>query len=182
MLGTNQPVLRYSATFYPAVTNVAAAAPLAHLPQINVTNLSTILWWNQTVLSQSNHILILGYFPGGSYVFYEGAMLTNPPVKMGPVAHAAPSGWTGQRVAVNPLKVESYHGHYSFTNGIIYVSAPMLNEKARLGIRLRDDRGRSSLAIPEPGGAVDGIYPFLVTILPGTNWFNPELVLLRRWK
>jgi hypothetical protein len=95
-LGTYQSVLRFSATFYPAATNDDAAHPLAHLPQTIVTNLQSALWWNQTVEYQTNHISILGLFPAGSYVFNQGALLTNPPVAMGPVRGGAPSGWTGR--------------------------------------------------------------------------------------
>jgi hypothetical protein len=177
-LGTYQSVLRFSGTFYPAATNIEVAHSLARLPQTIVTNLQTILWWNQTVQYQANNISILGLFPAGNYVFNQGAFLTNPPVSMGPVRGGAPSGWTGQQVAVNPLKVVSYHGHYSTIDSVIYVSAPKLGGKTRLAMRLRDDQGRYWLAQPEPQGAIDGVYPFLVDLPPGVNRVTPELVVL----
>ena len=178
-LGANQPVLRYSATFYPAATNAQAAQLLATLPQIFLTNLPSILWWNQTVRYEAENISILGLFPAGSYVFNRGAFLTNPPVSMGPVRGGAPSGWTGQSVTVNPLKVVFYHSHYSTTNCVIYVSAPKLGGKTRLAMRLRDDQGRFWVAKAEPQGAEDGIHPFLVNLPPEVIRVTPELVVLK---
>jgi hypothetical protein len=178
-LGTNQTVLRFSATFYPLATNAQAAQCLATLPQIALTNLQSILWWNRSLSYQSNNISILGLFPAGDYVFCDGAFLTNPPVPMGPVHGGAPSGWTGRIVAVNPLKQVYYHGHYSTTDAVIYVSAANLGGKSRLAIRLRDAQGRSWVANPEPQGAVDGIYPFLLDLPPDVNQVTPELVLLK---
>jgi hypothetical protein len=84
-----------------------------------------------------------------------------------------------QRMAVNPLTVVAYHGYYSTTNSVIYVSAAKLGAKARLAMRLRDDQGRCWLAQPEPQGPVDGIYPFLVDLPPEVNRVTPELVVLK---
>jgi hypothetical protein len=200
-LGTNQPVLRFSATFYPAATNAGAAQLLATLPQTPVTNLQTIVWWNQTVRHGSNDILALGLFPPGTRVFEDGVLLTNPPVSMGATRGGAPSGWTGARRAVNPLKVVHYSGHYSTTNSVIYVSAPKLGRatplamhlgdkqgeagqalkvvETRLAMRLRDEQGRNWVATPESQGAVNGIYPFLVQLPPDATQITPELVLLK---
>jgi hypothetical protein len=178
-LGTNHPVLRFSASFYPSATNVEAAPSLANLPQTFVTNLHSILWWNQTVHFEAQEISILGLFPAGSYVFNNGAFLSNPPVAMGAVRGGAPSGWTGQSVVVNPLKVVYYHAHYSTTHSVIYVSAPKLGGKTRLAMRLRDEQGRLWVAEPEPQGADDGIYPFLVNLPPDVNRVTPELVVLK---
>lgn len=178
-LGTNQPVLRFSATFYPAATNAGAAQLLATLPQTAMTNLQTIVWWNQTARHGSNDILMLGLFPPGNRVFQDGVLLTNPPVSMGAVRGGAPSGWTGTSRAVNPLKVVHYSGHYSTTNSVIYVSAPKLGGAARLAMRLRDEQGRDWVAKPESQGAVDGIYPFLVQLPPEADRVTPELVLLK---
>lgn len=177
-LGTNQNVLHFSATFYPAATNAEAAQLLATLPQTPVTNLQTIVWWNQTARYGSNDILMLGLFPPGNRVFQDGVLLTNPPVSMGPVRGGAPSGWTGQSQAVNPLKVVHYGGHYSTTNSVIYVSAPTFRGPARLAMRLRDEQGRNWIAKPESQGAVNGIYPFLVQLPPEVTQVTPELVLL----
>jgi len=178
-LGTNQPVLRFSASFYPAATNTEAAQLLATLPQTAVTNQQSIVWWNQTVQSESNTLSVLGLFPAGNYVFQEGVLLTNSPVSMGAVSGGAPSGWTGQSQAVNPLKVVHYNGHYSKNDSVIYVSAPKLGDASRLAMRLRDDQGRNWVTKPESQGAVDGIYPFLLTLPPEVNQVTPELLLLK---
>jgi len=200
-LGTNQPVLRFSATFYPAATNAGAAQLLATLPQTTVTNLQTTVWWNQTARHGSNDIVVLGLFPPGNRVFEDGVLLTNPPVSMGATRGGAPSGWTGTSRAVNPLKVVHYSGHYSTTNSVIYVSAPKLGHatplamhlgdkqsesgrvlkevEPRLAMRLRDEQGRYWVAKPESEGAVNGIYPFLIDLPPDVNRVTPELVLLK---
>lgn len=178
-LGTNQPVLRYSATFYPAATNTQDAQSLAILPQTSVTNLQSILWWKQTAHYESNNILILGLFPAGSYVFSNGSLLTNPPVSMGPVRGGAPSGWTWQSTSANPLKEIQYSGHYSISNSIIYVSAPKLDKKTHLAMRLRDDQGRYWVANLDPAGADNGVYPFLVNLPSQVNQVTPELVVLK---
>lgn len=177
-LGTNQPLLRFSATFYPAATNAAAAQLLATLPQSPVTNRQTVVWWNQTARQGSNDIQVLGLFPPGTRVFEEGHLLTNPPVSMGPVRGGAPSGWTGASRAVNPLKVEHYSSHYSITDSVIYVSAPDLHGSARLAMRLRDEQGRVWEAKPESQASGSGIYPFLIQLPPDVIQITPELVLL----
>jgi hypothetical protein len=178
-LGTNQPVLRFSATFYPAATNAEAAQLLATLPQTPVTNRQTVVWWNQTARYGSNDIVVLGLFPPGNRVFQDGVLLTNPPMAMGATGGGAPSGWTGASRAVNPLKVVHYSSHYSTTNSVIYVSAPKSGGAARLAMRLRDEQGRDWVAEPESQGAVGGIYPFLANLPPDVNQVTPELVLLK---
>lgn len=176
-LGTNQPFLRFSATFYPAATN-AAAQLLATMPRSPVTNRQTIVWWNQTARQGSNEILVLGLFPPGTRVFEGGHLLTNPPVTMGPVRGGAPTGWTGMSRAVNPLKVEHFSSHYSITDSVIYVSAPNLSGPPRLAMRLRDEQGRQWEAKSESQRSDNGIYPFLIELPPDLIQVTPELVLL----
>ncbi len=177
-LGTNQPLLRFSATFYPAATNVVTPRLLGTMPPSIVTNRQSVVWWNQTARQGSNDILVLGLFPPGTRVFEEGHLLTNPPVTMGPVRGGAPSGWTGMSQTRNPLKVVYYSTHYSITNSVIYVSAPNLNGATRLAMRLRDEQGRNWEAIPESQGSSDGIYPFLIELPTDVIQVTPELVLL----
>lgn len=178
-LGTNQPVLRYSATFYPSATNAQAAQPLAILPQSVVTNLQSPLWWKKTAQYEGQDISVLGLFPSGSYFFKQGILLATPPIRMGLVRGGAPSGWTATSLSVNPLKVVYCHGYYSLTNSVIFVSAPKLPQKARLAIRLRDGQGSLWVAEPEPQGSTDGIYPFLVSLPSSIYQVTPELVLLK---
>ncbi len=177
-LGTNQPLLRFSATFYPAATNVTTAQLLGTLPPSPVTNRQSVVWWNQTAREGSNDILVLGLFPPGTRVFEEGHLLTNPPVSMGPVRGGAPSGWTGASQARNPLKVVHYSSHYSTKDSVIYVSAPNFQGPARLAVRLRDEQGRNWEATPESQGSSGGIYPFLIELPADVIQVTPELVLL----
>lgn len=176
-LGTNQPLLRFSATFYPSATN-AAAQLLASLPQSPVTNRQNVVWWNQTARQGSNNLLVLGLFPPGTWVFEAGHLLTNPPPAMGPVRGGAPSGWTAMSRVVNALNVIHYNSHYSISNSVIYVSAPDFRGPARLAMRLRDEQGRDWVANPESQGSESGIYPFLIELPPDVNEVTPELVLL----
>lgn len=176
-LGTNQPLLRFSATFYPTATN-ATAQLLATLPPSSVTNKQAIVWWNQTASQGTNNILALGLFPTGTRVFQDGQLLTNPPVSMGPVSGGALSGWTGMTRPVGPMKVVHYDSHYSLANSVIYVSAPNLRDPARLAMRLRDEQGRVWEAKPESQGVVGGIHAFLIDVPPDVIRVTPELVLL----
>jgi hypothetical protein len=175
-LGTNQPFLRFSATFYPEATNTAAAELLATLPQSPVTNQQTVLWWNQAARQGTNDILVLGLFPPGTRVFEGSHLLTNPPVSMGPVLGGGPSGWTGMSRAVSPMKVVHYSSHYSMADSVIYVSAPDLSGPARLAIRLRDEQGRTWDAKAED--SANGIHPFLVELPPDVTQVTPELIFL----
>lgn len=177
-LGVHQPVLRFSAAFYPSPTNGDAVQILATLPAIVVTNLHAISWWNQKITLGNMEIEALGFFPAGSYVFSDGMFVTNHS-GMGAVGGGAPTGWTGQSMQTNPLKVKYYHGHYSVTNSIIYVHATTLGPLNRLAIRLRDERGALWLTQPEPQGSSDGIYPFLINLPPEVQHVIPELVLLK---
>ena len=177
-LGTNQPVLRVSARFYPTVTN-AAAQVLTTLAPTVVTKLHGGVWWNQPAKLGSNNLTVVGFFPAGDYVFQDGIMLTNPPVRMGAVGGGAPSGWTGQDEPVGVSKVVHYDGHYSTKDSVIYVSAPHLDAALRLAVRLRDEQGRVWEAKPESQGAAHGVYPFLVALPPGVIRATPELVLLK---
>jgi len=176
-LGTNQPFLRFSATFYPAATNVAAKL-LAALPLSPVTNKESVVWWNQAARQGTNGILVLGLFPPGTRVFENGQLLTNPPVKTGPVRNGAPSGWTGISQAVSPLKLVHYNSHYSITNCVIYVSAPNFSGPARLAVRLRDEQGRYWETKAGSQRGVNGIYPFLLELPSDVVHVTPELVLL----
>jgi hypothetical protein len=178
-LGTNQPVLRYSATFYPSATNAESARPLAVLSPVRRDRSPIPSMVEKDVPYGEQDISIIGLFPAGSYFFKQGALLTTPPIRMGLVRGGPPSGWTATSMAVNPLKVVYCHGYYSLTNSVIFVSAPKLPRKARLAIRLRDGQDRLWLAEPEPQGSTEGIYPFLVNLPPSINQVTPELVILK---
>jgi hypothetical protein len=173
-LGTNQPFLRFSATFYPTATNTAAQL-LTTMPKSPVTNQQSVVWWNQTARHGSNDVLVLGLFPKGTRVFEGSNLLTNPPIPMGPVSGGARSGWTGATSAANPMKVVHYSSHYSTLDSVIYVSAPNF-PAASLAMRLRDDQGRNWEA--KPDGSENGIFPFLVELPSDVVQVTPELVLL----
>jgi hypothetical protein len=178
-LGVHQPILRFSAAFYPSPTNTEAAQLIATLPEVVLTNPQPILRWSQKIHFGTNEISVLGFFPAGNYVFSDGILLTNPAVTMGAVRGGAPSGWTGQSMMVSPIKKKYYHGHYSTANSIIYLRAPALGAKARLAVRLRDERGACWTTELEPQGTPDGIHAYLVNLPPETRRVVPELVVLK---
>jgi hypothetical protein len=178
-LGVHQPVLKYVAKFYPKATNTESAQLIATMPNTPVTNLQSIVWWNQKVTNEIGSIEILGLFPIGNYVFSEGQFLTNPPVKMGAVRGGSPSGWTGQGVHVNPLQMKYYNGHYTTKVPVIYVHAPEGKRTERLALRLRDVQGRYYEAKLDSQGTPHGIHAFLVDLPKDVDVIVPELVILK---
>ncbi len=175
-LGVHQPVLRFSATLFPTATNLQHSIPLATLPSLSLTNITTN-WWNITVKAEAADLLVLGVFQPGAYTFLDGEMVTNPATPMTAVKGGTPSGWTGAMERTSPVTVKNWHGHYT-DRPVIYLSAPSLAGDLRLGIRLRDKTGNYLIAEPESQGHPDGIYAFM---LPVTNTVSvvPELVLLK---
>jgi hypothetical protein len=178
-LGVHQPVLKYSAKFYPKATNTESTQLMATMPNTPVTNLQSIVWWNQKVTNELGAFEILGLFPIGNYVFSEGQFLTNPPVKMGAVRGGAPSGWTGQSVHVNPLQMKHYNGHYTTKAPVIYVHAPEGKRAERLALRLRDDQGRYYESKLDSQGTPNGIHAFIVDLPKDVETIVPELVILK---
>ncbi|MDB6122097.1 MAG: hypothetical protein JWQ71_1090 [Pedosphaera sp.] len=178
-LGVRQPVLKYSATFYPSPTNAEVAVLIETLPETAVTNLQSSVWWNKKSRFEMHEILVLGLFPVGTQMFSEGSYQTNPPVKFGATRGGAPSGWVSGSHPVNALKEQMFHGHYSTKNPVIYVKVPELGEKRGVAVRLRDEQGRYYVAEMEPEGAVEGIHPYIVKLPAGVKSVVPEIVVLK---
>ncbi|MDB6016409.1 MAG: hypothetical protein JWR19_898 [Pedosphaera sp.] len=176
--GVHQPVLRYSVTFYPSPTNREAALLVGTLPEIQLTNLTTITWWNQTVKLESGEVVVLGLFPPGTHVFCEGVYQTNPPVTMGPVSGGARSGWVGQTMRVSPVKEMHYTGHYT-PDPVIYLHTPEPGSKNRLAVRFRDESGRYWLTEAESQGVANGIQPYMIKLPPEVTQVVPEVVVLK---
>jgi len=194
----HEPVLRFTATVYPEVTNANEAVLVAALPQVVLSNTAStnITWWNSNYLAGSDAITALGWFPRNPmcYIFSDGHFATNPPLSLAPTGGGAPSGWVGQSQRTSPLHVQYWHGHYS-RGPVIYlqVGAPGTDARGsathldfgspepanRLAIRLRDDLGRVWVAKPEPEGAADGIMPYLINLPPDVRTVTPEIVLLK---
>lgn len=177
-LGVRQPVLKYFATFYPTATNAEAAMLVGALPAVNPNNLQSNILWNTKLSFAGNEIFVFGIFPPGTQVFSDGEYLTNPPVAMGAVQGGAPSGWTSQSRRVTPLKVQSWHGHYTPVP-TIYLKAPKLPDEQIVGLRLRDEQGRYWVAKPESQRGEKGVHPFLLELSPEVKSVVPEVVVLR---
>jgi len=99
-------------------------------------------------------------------------------MRMGPTKGGAPSGWVGQSQRISPTRTQHWHGHYTPVP-VMYIRAPASRSKERLGVRLRDEQGRYWLAKPEPQGAADGIWPFLLELPPEVRTVSAEVVLLK---
>jgi hypothetical protein len=177
MLGIHQPMLRYTATVYPNATNEVDTVMVSKLPALSMTNVVTN-WWNFKTKTDSGPVVALGFFPRGAYTFLEGAMVTNPPVRMSAVRGGAPTGWTGMNERVSPTRVKYWHGHYT-DKPVVYISASSLSPKERLGLRLRAADGTCWLAKREEQGQSEGIFAFMIKLPTGIETVVPELVLLK---
>ena len=177
-LGTRQPVLRFSAEFYPSATNLANSVVLGRLAPVTVAPLQSNVWVDVPLTNGPAQLTVLGLFPAGTYIFTGGRLETNPAIRMGPTKGGAPSGWVGQSQRISPTRTKHWHGHYTPVP-VVYIHAPAARSKERLGVRLRDEQGRYWLAQPEPQGAVDGIWPFLLELPPEAGTVSAEVVLLK---
>ena len=179
-LGVHQPVLRFSATFYPSPTNTEAAILLGSSPPFTPEDLQSNLLWNLPLNYNQRTFNALGVFTNGTHIFLEGVYQTNPPtsVAMGPVRGGAPSGWVGLSRRVSPTRVEDWAGHYTPVP-VIYIQAKELPPTERLAVRLRDNEGGLWVATPESQGNSQGIHPFLLKLPADAKTFVAEFVLLR---
>jgi hypothetical protein len=177
-LGTRQPVLRFSAEFFPSATNLADSVLLSRLAQIDVANLQTNAWREVALTNGSTQLTVLGLYPPGTYVFTGGRFETNPAIRMGPTRGGAPSGWVGQTQRLSPVQVKHWSGHYTPVP-VVYIRTSPLSAKERLGFRFCDEQGRYWMAKPEPQGAADGVWPFLVDLPPEVKEVSGEVVLLK---
>jgi hypothetical protein len=178
-LGTRQPLLRFSAEFYPSATNLSDSLLLGRLPELAVPNLQSNAWRDLTLTNGTAQLTVLGFRPAGMYIFTEGRYETNPAAaSMGPTRGGAPSGWVGQSRRISPGYVKQWHGHYTPVP-VVYIHTPALGPKERLGLRLRDEQGRCWLAQPEPEGPADGVWPFLVSLPADVARVSGEVVLLK---
>jgi hypothetical protein len=177
-LGTHQPVLRFLATVYPKADNLTAAPAIASLPPINLSQLTTNIWWNSTYSAGTNSILAMGVCVPGVNVFIRGEYDTNSPAGMGPVHGGAKSGWVGRTKRITPLQVIHQDGHYT-PDPTIYIRAPDLKEPERLAMRLKDNEGKYWEATAETQGSPEGVHPFMLRLPTNVTVVVPEIVLLK---
>jgi hypothetical protein len=177
-LGTHQPVLRFSAEFYPSATNLQDSILLGRLPVVTVRNLQTNAWEDVILTNSSARLTVLGFCASGVHVFTGGRFETNPAIRLGATRGGAPSGWVGQSQRVSPVQIKHWHGHYTPVPAV-YIHAPGIGPKERVGLRLRDEQGGYWLARPEPQGDADGVWPFLVELPLEVQNISGEVVLLK---
>jgi hypothetical protein len=180
-LGVHQPVLRFTAVFVPAASNLDTQVVqlLTNTPPMRLANISSNNWLNVRTRWGSQELLLMGVVSAGTYTFNEGLPASDPSVRAGPVSGGAPSGWVGQTKRVNPAQVRRWDSHYT-PGPVIYVRAGPLENGDRLAVRLKDAHGRYWLTKPEPQGIFQDIRPFLIGELPSeTTTVTAELVVLK---
>ncbi len=180
-LGVHQPVLRYTATYYPLATNAEAAVLIGTLPKVAPNLLTNGIIWNVETHFETNHILAIGCFPAGMHTFSEGAYVGQSAtgrLGMGATSGGAPSGWAGMGQRVSPVKLVMWHGHYT-PSPVIYLKVPESGSTDRFAVRVKDEQGQFWVLTPEPEGASDGIMPYLVSLPVGVTNVVPEIVLLK---
>lgn len=175
ILGFHQPVIKYTASFYPTATNFQTTTLLARLPAVATGSFTSNTTWNARFPLGQTNIVVFGIFPAGVNVFSDGLPAPNP--GMAPVAGGAPSGWTVQSRQINPLKMQEWHAHYTPVP-TLYVRFPKLPGETRFGLRLGDEQGRWWLAKPEPQGQADNIRAYLIELPPDVTTITPEVVQL----
>ena len=176
-VGLHYAALRFRATVYPTTTNADAALPVGTLPPVDLGVLTNQTLWNSRIRVGTNELVALGICPPGVYTFTGGAFDPTGP-RMTAVGGGAPSGWTSQTKRVTPMKLQTWHGHYT-PAPTIYIRATQLKDPDRLALRLRDDSGRTWTAKPEPQGCPDGVHAFLLELPSEITNIVPELVLLQ---
>jgi hypothetical protein len=176
-LSRHWAALRFFATIYPTATSTDATFVVATLPRVDLSTLTNQLLWNSSILAGTNEMVALGICPPGVYTFSGGKFDPTGP-RMSAVSGGTPSGWTSQSKRVTPMKLQTWHGHYT-PSPTIYIRAGKLGEPNHLAIRLRDEAGQLWVAEPESQGTPDGVHAFLIELPPEVTNVVAELLLLR---
>jgi len=190
-VGVHHDALQFAVAIYPTATNLQAAEVILTLPELDLTALTTNLWWNITNSTGSNAVIALGLFQTGTHTFSEGVYQNSSATVSGP-SGGAKSGWTGKSVQVTPLKQLVFRNHYTPTP-VIYLRVPHQaldpftgakdddnSQTDRIAVRIRDEHGNQWIA--EPDSEVDGIHPFRLELPAGVTRINAEVILLKPLK
>jgi hypothetical protein len=190
-LGVHHEALQFALAIYPAATNLEAVEVILTLPSVDLTTLTTNLWWNITDPAKSNTFTVLGLFQTGTHTFSEGVYQNSSPAVSGP-SGGARSGWTGRSQQVTPLKQLVFRNHYTPTP-VIYLRVPPRAldpfygvgdgggaHADRIAVRIRDENGNQWIA--EPDTEVNGIHPFRLELPPGITRINAEVIWLKPLK
>ena len=190
-LGVHHEALQFAVAIYPAATNLEAAEVILTLPPVDLTTLTTNLWWNITNASSSKTVTVLGLFQTGTHTFSEGVYHSSSVAVSGPRG-GAKSGWTGRSQQVTPLKQIVFRHHYTPTP-VIYLRVPPQaldpftgvgegdeTGADRFAVRIHDEHGNQWIA--KPDGEVNGVHPFRLELPADVTRFNAEVILLRPLK
>lgn len=190
-LGVHHDALRFDIAVYPTATNREATEVIMTLPSVDLTTLTTNLWWRRAASADSNAVTALGLFPAGTHTFSEGVYQSSTTTVSGP-SGGAPSGWTGSSTQVTPFKRVVLRHHYTPTP-VIYLRVPgrgidswstvqsgAETQADRIALRLHDAQGNQWLA--QPDDEVDGILPLRLALPAGVIAVTPEVIRLKPLK
>jgi hypothetical protein len=175
-LGLHQPVLRYSVTFHPEVTNELATEIVASLPTVSLAAGATNTLWFRTNSLQGIEVAVIGLMTTPMNFFTEGVYEPAPP-PLGITQGGAPTGWVSSGRRLSPVKHVMYRGHYA-DRPVIYLQCRDAALAGNLGVRLRDDQDRLWPTTRESQGNPDGLLPFMLDVPPGITSVTPEIVWL----
>lgn len=179
-LGLHEPIQRFHVLVFPSVTNSLLQEVAVALPQVDLRQLGPGLTWSLTATTGPVAFDALGVLPAGVHTFTERQLTTNPPpyARMAPVTGGSPSGWVSMTASVTPTRKQAWYGHYTPVP-TLYLRAPTIPGDDRMGVRVRDEKGRLWAAEPEEQGRRDDIRPFLLRLPPEVQVVTPEVVFLR---
>lgn len=176
-LGLHQPVLRYSVTFHPEVTNELATKVVTALAPVSLAAGATNTLWFQTNSLHGTEVVAIGLMTTSMNFFTEGVYEPVAPVPIGSPQGGASTGWISSGRRLSPVKHVTYRGHYA-DRPVIYLQCRDAAFARNLGVRLRDDQGRLWPTTRESQGNPDGILPFMLDVPPEVTNVTPEIVLL----
>lgn len=168
-IGLEPETLRYRFIFMPKPANLDATIPLVTLSPCWLEEGRQSETWNLTtsIQGQTVNVLLLSFEPKNT--FADGILQPDPTTE----PTLLPVGWT--TMGVGAVRWNTH----STRQPTIYLHTRDEDLGRRLGVRLRDDRGRLHSATPDPAGPRDGIFPYLLDLPAGVDNVTPEIVLLQ---
>lgn len=179
-LGLHEPIQRFHIQAFPSVTNAILDRLAVTLPTVSLNALGNGMFWDRTATTGPVVFDAVGLLPPGMHLFTGGKYTTNPPPGGPPTAvgGGAPSGWVGVSAQSSPKRVQIWDGHYTPVP-TLYLRAPTIPGDDRMGVRIRDERGRLWTAEPEEQGRRQNVRPFLLKLPPDVRVITPEVVFIR---
>lgn len=177
VLGVHQPVLRYSVTWMPEVTNASATKVAVVLPSASIGRSSKDSLWFRTNVIEGVDVVAMGLMTSTMNYFMDGNYQAVPELPIGPTRGGSPTGWVMTSKRVTPLRTLTQYGHY-VDRPTLYLKVDDPSLSKRIGVRVRDEQGRIWPTTRQPGRGVAGIVPFMLDVPSDVTTVIPEIVLL----